>query len=86
MEMPTTAGRNWTKRLTAEEIATEALALPRAGREQVAEALLASLRVDPVVEAGWTEEIRRRVRDVDSGRSKLIPGEDVLKEAEELLR
>ena len=74
------------KPLTAEEIATQALALPRSGREHVAEALLASLRVDAVVEAAWTEEIRRRLKDIDSGKTQLVPGEDVLKEAEELLR
>ncbi|HEX6749643.1 MAG TPA: addiction module protein [Longimicrobium sp.] len=74
------------KTLTADEIAAQALSLPRPEREHVAEALLASLRVDPVVEAAWTEEIRRRIRDIDSGKTTLIPAEEVLKEVEELLR
>jgi putative addiction module component (TIGR02574 family) len=32
------------------------------------------------VDAAWSEEIERRIRDVDEGRVKLIPGEEVLAE------
>jgi putative addiction module component (TIGR02574 family) len=71
---------------TAEEIEVEATSLPRPDRERIAEALVATLHMDPEVERAWSEEIRRRIRDIDSGVTQLIPGDQVLKEVEDLLR
>ncbi|HSU17938.1 addiction module protein [Longimicrobium sp.] len=71
---------------TIDEVAADVLSRPREERERLAEALIASLRVEPAVEAPWNEEIRRRIHDIDSGKTKLVPGDDVLREAEELLR
>jgi len=32
------------------------------------------------IDTAWSEEIERRIRDVDEGKVKLIPGEEVLAE------
>jgi hypothetical protein len=54
-------------------------------RQRSAAAPLASLREEPSAEAAWDEEIRRRLRDIDSGKTRLITGDEVLGEAERLL-
>ena len=71
--------------LTADQIEIEALSLPREDRARILEALVASLQTEPEVERAWDEEIRRRIRDIDSGVTELIPGEQVLKEVEDSL-
>jgi putative addiction module component (TIGR02574 family) len=72
--------------LSADQIESEALSLPRPERDRIAQALVASLAMDPEVERAWEEEIRRRIRDIDSGVTELIPGDVVFKEVEDLLR
>ena len=71
--------------LTPDQIEIEALSLPREDRARILEALVASLQTDPEVERAWDEEVRRRLRDIRSGVTKLIPGEQVLKEVEDSL-
>ena len=34
-------------------------------------------------EAAWSEEINRRIADIDSGKTKLIPGEEVMRRLRE---
>lgn len=69
--------------LTTQEIIVSALQLPLAERERIVEALQESL-IDAVidhgpeepadeVEAAWSDEIARRIADIDSGRVKTIP-------------
>jgi putative addiction module component (TIGR02574 family) len=72
--------------LTADQIETEALSLSRPERARIMDALVASLETDPNVEQAWDDEIRRRIRDIDRGATRLIPGDEVLKEVEDLLR
>jgi putative addiction module component (TIGR02574 family) len=77
--------------LTSHEIIASALQLPLAEREQIVEALQESLidvevdhgPEDPAdeVEAAWSDEIARRIADIDSGRVKTIPS----KEAERMI-
>ena len=62
----------------AEEVESAALQLPRTHRARLAERLIASLDEEDEVEAAWNEEIERRVREVDSGEVKLIPGKQVM--------
>ena len=69
-----------------EQIENDALALSRSERERVAETLVASLDWDPDVEKAWNEEIQRRIQDIDSGKTKLIPGDEVLREIDDLVR
>jgi putative addiction module component (TIGR02574 family) len=68
------------------EIIASALQLPLAEREQIVEALKESLIDETIdhgpeepayeVEAAWSEEIARRIADIDSGRVKTIPSEE----------
>ncbi len=69
-----------------EELSRKARALAPEERVRLAEELLATVQeVDPDVEAAWDEEIRRRIADVDSGKAKLIPAEEVFAEVRRLI-
>ena len=62
------------------ELLKKALALPPKARAALAESLLESLDDQPAeegVEAAWSEEIKRRVEEIQSGRAEMIPGEEV---------
>jgi putative addiction module component (TIGR02574 family) len=52
------------------------------------EDLLASLHEarDPEIEAAWDEEIRRRVEEIESGKAKLIPADEVFDEIRKMLK
>ena len=65
----------------AEKILEEALELPDSARADLAAALLESLDqdVDEDVEAAWSEEIARRIQEVESGAVKPIPWEEARK-------
>lgn len=75
--------------LTPHEIIASALQLPAAERERIVDALQESLidetidhgPEDPTdeVEAAWSDEIARRIADIDSGRVKTIPSEEAWK-------
>ena len=77
---------------TPQEIIASALRLPVAEREQVVDALRDSLIDDTLdhgphdapdeVEAAWSEEIARRLADIDAGRITTISAE----EAERMIR
>jgi putative addiction module component (TIGR02574 family) len=66
----------------------EALQLPREARALIAEKLLESLDFDEPFELSeeWRQEIARRCREIDQGEVELIPGEQVFKEAQVMLR
>jgi putative addiction module component (TIGR02574 family) len=63
----------------ARKLLKAVLRLPAKERAAVAQSLIKSLdeRVDPDSEAAWMDEIARRVKDVDEGKTKLIPWTDV---------
>lgn len=65
---------------TYEEIISAALSLPPNARAMLAERLLDSLNSEDQerIDAIWAEEAERRVRAIDEGRTKLIPGDEVL--------
>jgi hypothetical protein len=75
--------------LTSDQIIAAALHLPFAAREEVIIALQESLSDDTVdhgptepadeVEAAWSDEIARRIAEIDAGRVKLIPSEEAWK-------
>jgi len=67
----------------ADELLKKALALPIKDRAALAGALLESLDnevVDPEVEEAWDEVIARRLAEIDSGKVKTIPWEDIRRE------
>jgi putative addiction module component (TIGR02574 family) len=62
------------------EILKKALALPPEARAALAGSLLDSLNgvpEDEGVEAAWSEEIKRRIEEIDSGKVQMIPYEEV---------
>ena len=78
--------------LTRHEIIASALQLPLAERKRIVEVLQESLIDETIdhgpeepadeVEAAWSDEIARRIADIDSGRVKTIPAD----EAEKMIR
>ena len=58
-----------------------ALALTLEEQEALADSLISNLggKVDPGVEAAWEAEIERRIAELDSGKAKTIPWEEVRK-------
>jgi putative addiction module component (TIGR02574 family) len=86
MDQPTPSTRSEQTHRTVDQVESAALSLPRCDRVRLLDALNASLAMDPEIERAWDEEIRRRLADLDAGRAKTIPGEDVMKEVRDLLR
>ena len=65
-----------------DEILSAALDLEPKLRAMLAAHLLESLDDSEQVEidSAWSEEVERRIREIDEGRVELIPGEEVLAE------
>ena len=63
-----------------DQVKDEALHLPREDRSRLASRLLESLDRDDEISPEWLAEVRRRTKDIDEGRTKLISTEDVWKE------
>jgi putative addiction module component (TIGR02574 family) len=62
------------------EVLEKALALSTQDRGLIIDRLIESLDNEPAeesVEQAWSEEIKRRVEDIQSGRVEMIPGEEV---------
>lgn len=57
----------------------QAMALSLEEQEALAESLISNLggKVDEGVLAAWDEEIKKRIADLDSGKAKTIPWEEV---------
>jgi putative addiction module component (TIGR02574 family) len=71
----------------AQQILQSALSLPPDDRVEIAESLILSLDEETAaeIEAVWGEEIRRRIDSIDSGRVKMIPADEVMREMRERL-
>lgn len=82
--MPSTASE--IPSLTAEQIRRAALNLPAEDREELADALAASLSVDPELEEQWAEEIERRHQAYLAGEMEAYPAKQVIAEARSRLR
>jgi putative addiction module component (TIGR02574 family) len=57
----------------------QALSLSVEEQEALADSLISNLggKVDQGVQAAWDEEIKRRIEELDSGKAKTIPWEEV---------
>ena len=64
-----------------EAVEAQALKLTPEERAQLADRLIASLFEDHAVEEAWAVEVERRIEDIESGRSKLIPAAEALARA-----
>ncbi len=65
------------------EVLEKALTLSTQDRGLLIDRLIESLDEEPPeegVEEAWAEEIKRRADDIRSGKAKMIPGEQVLRE------
>ena len=72
---------------TSEEIFREAMALPPDARAELTERLIESLAQDvsPDIANAQLEEVRRRIAQVESGETELIPGDEALARVRNLL-
>lgn len=63
----------------SQHLLDQALRLSADERAVLAASLWASLEADsdPDVEAAWAEEIRRRLKRIESGEEKTVPWEEV---------
>ena len=70
-----------------EELFREALSLPIEIRTELTERLIVSLAEDisPEISEAQLKEVRRRIQELDSGQTKVVPGEDVLASVRKLL-
>ena len=67
----------------ASEVLAKAMQLSSHERGQLIDRLVETLDdepADPDAEEAWAQEIKRRVDDIRSGKVKLIPGEEVMRE------
>ncbi|HSU14052.1 addiction module protein [Longimicrobium sp.] len=63
--------------MTADDIESQALKLPRHERAHLAEVLIASLDEEDEVSRAWADEADRRFEELRSGAVKGIPAEQV---------
>jgi hypothetical protein len=69
-------------------LTNQALSLPVQQRAELAAQLLSSLDAltEPEIEALWLQEAAYRASQIDQGLSKLIPAEEVRRQANALLK
>ncbi len=82
---------HWTVALPLKKLEAEAMELSRRERAELAHRLIVSLEEEPSddpaeVEQAWTEEIQRRVAQLEAGTVELIPAEQVFAELRNRLR
>ena len=75
-------------RMKRSTVAKKALDLPSKERAKLARQLIESLENLSESEADklWLDEAERRAADIDQGKAKLIPGEEVARKARALLK
>jgi putative addiction module component (TIGR02574 family) len=64
---------------TNDRVIEEALSLPADARLSLIQKLLTSLNlpIDEEIDRIWAEEAERRVSQIEEGKVKLVPGEEV---------
>ena len=72
------------------ELEEQALRLPPKERSELAHRLIVSLDGEPedspeAIAKAWDEEIARRVADMDAGRTKWIPADEVFREIDAII-
>jgi putative addiction module component (TIGR02574 family) len=73
--------------MTIRVLEKEVLELPPRSRVRLAERIIESIDdyADPQLEADWEDEIKRRVKEIESGSEKGIPAGQVMREARRAL-
>jgi putative addiction module component (TIGR02574 family) len=78
--------------MTREEIIRAAKTLPPAERLAVARDIVLSVESEGIElseaewEVAWADEVERRHREVEEGKVKMIPGEEVMARVRAILR
>jgi len=69
------------------EIIAEAKQLPYGERAELVEQLIAANArdIDPKIEKAWGDEALRRLEEIESGKVKMIPGEQVMAEIRKIV-
>ena len=69
--------------IPAQKLCMDVLSLPRASRVELAERILTSLedKADKNAERSWKAVVRRRRAEIRSGKAKLRPAADVMRDA-----
>ncbi len=69
------------------EIVEEARQLPYGERAELIEQLIADTAkdIDPKIEKAWGDTAMRRLEEIESGKVKLIPGEQVMAEIRKIV-
>ena len=65
---------------TVEDVEAQALKLSAEDRAELIERLITTVVPHPPLHPAWEAEIARRIDDLDAGRTKLIPGDQVFAE------
>ncbi len=65
---------------TLDTVYREALTLPESIRLELVERLLPTIATDPEIEAAQFSIVQQRRAEVESGRVRMIPGEEVFRE------
>jgi len=73
--------------MTIRALEKEVLELPPKSRARFAEKIIETIDdyTDPEIETAWTEEIGRRVKEIESGKVKGIPAAEVMAKGRHLL-
>ena len=69
-----------------EKLTVEVLKLPAEERATLAQLLMASLDVDSDIDHAWSEEVERRIADLDAGIEQAIPMEEALAQVRATLK
>ena len=73
--------------MTLKELYAEARQLPREQAAELIDLLLSDTfsEHDPVVEEAWGREVDRRIAEIESGKAKVIPGDQVMAEMRKIV-
>jgi putative addiction module component (TIGR02574 family) len=69
-----------------EKLTTEVLKLPAEERAALAQLLMASLEDDSDIDQAWSDEVERRIADLDAGIEQAIPMEEALAQVRATLK
>ena len=71
---------------TLAEVRKAAMELSEEERQVLAWDLMDSVQKEPGYDASWAAEISRRIDEIDSGKVRMIPHEEVMAELREMRR
>ena len=71
---------------TTQALESATLLLPPEERARLAERLLASLDIDPEIEAAWAVEVEKRLADWDAGLVEAVPWDEVRRQMQAVLQ